>query len=176
MTALGARPEVQAPLRAAWPDHASVMWIGAFDPADSPERVVPLARALPQLAFVMLAANYAHLDAELRRQLATVAPNLRVIDRPADDASLLALVGSAAVLLHTADGGPSAAWMTMAAAVGVPVLSVHADQDETIRQIGDGMVADGDLNVIGRTLARLRDDSAVYAQCCTAMAGWRATP
>jgi 2-polyprenyl-6-hydroxyphenyl methylase/3-demethylubiquinone-9 3-methyltransferase len=165
---IGAR----TPSRDAWPADGPVVWLGAFDAADAPERVVPLARALPHIPFVMLAGNYAQLDADSRQQLEALSPNLRILDRPADDPQLLALIASAAVLLHTADAGPSAAWMTMAAAVGAPVLSVRPDAAQAIRHAGLGLVADGDLNELGRALGTLQSDAAEYARCSQAVARW----
>lgn len=160
--------------RAAWPAGAPVVWLGAFDPADAPERVVPLARALPQVPFVMLAANVAQLDAATRQQLETLSPNLRVLDRPADDTQLLTLVGSAAVLLHTAEQGPSRAWLTMASAIGAPVVSVRADAAGEIGRDGLGVVADGDLHVAAAALARWRSDAAQYARHSQALSRWSA--
>jgi glycosyltransferase involved in cell wall biosynthesis len=149
--------------------------VGAFDPADAPERVVPLARALPHIPFVMLAANYAQLDVSSRQQLEALSPNLRIVDRPADVAQLLALIGSAAVLLHTADHGPSVAWMTMAAAVGAPVVSVRHDAAHVIRGDGLGVVGDGDMNAIATALATLRSDAPQYARLSHALVTWGAS-
>lgn len=161
--------------RAAWPVGAPVVWLGAFDPVEAPERVVPLARALPHVPFVMLAANFAQLDVAYRKQLEALSPNLRVLDRPADDATLLQLIGSAAVLLHTADQGPSPAWLTMAAAVGAPVVSVRPDAAGAIRAAGLGVVGDGDLNVVGTAISTLRANAAQYSQVSQAVAGWSAS-
>ena len=160
--------------RAVWPFGAPVVWVGAFDPADAPERVVPLARGLPHLAFVVLAANYAQLDVDTRQKLETLAPNLCVLDRPAEGAQLMSLVGTAAVLLHTADHGPSPEWMSMAATVGAPVVTVRHDAEGAIRGAGLGVVGDGDLNVVGNALATLRTDPAQYARLSQAVVTWSA--
>jgi 2-polyprenyl-3-methyl-5-hydroxy-6-metoxy-1,4-benzoquinol methylase len=155
--------------RAAWPHNAPVMWLGVLESADAPERVVPLARALPQTQFVMVATNYAQLDAESRRALNALSPNLHISDRPANDADLLQQIGSCGVLLHTADGGPSPAWMTMAAAVGAPVVCVWPDAAREISERGMGCVGDGDLSALASGLIALLGDAALYARTSAAV-------
>lgn len=161
-------------VRTSWAPIAPVIWIGAFDTADGPERVVPLARSLPQIAFVMVARGFSELDADTRNSLERVAPNLRIVDHPGAMSDIAVLARHAGVLLHTGDAGPSPEWLAMAGTAGVPVLSLNEDSHATISTAGLGMVGAGDLQVLARSLGTLKHDSAAYSRASLAVVSWYA--
>ncbi len=161
-------------VRNSWPQVAPVIWIGAFDSADGPERIVPIARSLPQIAFVMVAKGFSELDAATRNSLERVAPNLRIVDHPGAASDIDVLARHAGVLLHTGDAGPSPEWLAMAGVAGVPVVSLHADRHGTINEAGLGMVGAGDLQAVANALASLQRDSTAYSRVSLALVSWSA--
>lgn len=163
-----------ARVRSSWPAIAPVIWIGAFDGADGPERVVPIARSLPGIAFLMVARGFSQLDAETRGRLERVAPNLRIVDHPNAASDIDVLARHAGILLHTGDAGPSSEWLAVAGAVGVPVVSLHHDTHRAISTAGLGSVGDGDLNAVGNALVTMQRDWAVYSRASLSLVSWNA--
>ena len=160
--------------RTRWPAGAPAVWIGAFDAAHAPDRVVPLARAVPHIAIVMIASGFSKLDADVRRQLSALAPNLSIVDAPAEASALAELLRHSGALLHTADAGPSSAWLSMAASVSLPVVSLFDDACDTIASAGLGIVGAGDPNSVACGVVALHTDSNRYASVSHAMRAWLA--
>ncbi len=148
-------------VRVEWGPQAPVLWIGALDAADAPDRVMSLAQRAPGLPFIMLAAGFSELDAELQRRLASAAPNLRIIERPAD-AAIQQLLDLAGAVLCTGDAGPSMALVAASAAAGVPVVSLHDTGDALLTTRGIGVSGGGDLSMLGQELLALRTSSMRY--------------
>jgi hypothetical protein len=150
-----------------------VVWVGALDVSHAPDRVVALAHRLPQLPIVMLAAGFAALDADIRRSLAALAPNLRVIEHPAAIADVLRLLTSAGAVLHTADAGPSAEWIAMVARAGVPMVSLYDDAVGTLEQRHCGAVTHGSIDAAVAALDTLHRDPLTYTRLSLAAAHHR---
>ena len=162
-------------VRVAWPAQAPVLWVGALDPTHAPERVVELAYRLPSLAFVMVAAGFNALDTTVRERLSQLAPNLLMVDAPADGSGLAALIQAAGAVLHTAECGPATEWVATVSALGVPMLSLHDDAHGTIAAERCGVVTDGDLTLLAERTAEWRQAAISYAQASLAGVVWSTT-
>ncbi|HYW52274.1 MAG TPA: class I SAM-dependent methyltransferase [Gemmatimonadaceae bacterium] len=162
-------------VRQSWRDGAPVIWIGALDTLDAPECVVPLARALPHLPFLMVAAGYSKLDDVTREGLARMAPNLRIVDTPVSPLDLAPLAANAGVLISTAHAGPVPEWLQLAASVAVPVVSLHDDADRTITSAGFGSVAGGDLGAMAASVLQLQKGGPDYSRASLSMVSWYAS-
>ena len=161
-------------VRVSWPAQAPVVWVGALDATHGPQRVVALAHQRPELQFVMVAAGFSKLDDASRRQLAGLAPNLRVVEHPSDAADIRRLLRAAGVVLHTSDSGPSAEWIATVASIGIPMVSLHDDASATLATSGCGTVADGDIDRIAAALDTLQQDDMRYARASLAAVSRRA--
>ena len=160
-------------VRYDWPQGAPVVWVGALDVSHAPDKVVALAHRLPQLQFVMLAAGFAALNADTRRSLASLAPNLRVVDHPAAKSDVLQLLLAAGAVVHTADAGPSSEWIAMVARAGVPLVSLYDDAARTLEQQRCGVVANGSIDDAVTSLDALRRDPLQYSRYSLAAAHHR---
>ncbi|OAN55075.1 glycosyltransferase [Magnetospirillum moscoviense] len=98
-----------------------VLWMGRANPADRPERVIELARALPDVPFAMVLLPDIESYATRLRQC--LPPNIRVTSE-ADMAALGQWIGQAALLVHTSAGGGVTLPLRMAWANAIPILSL----------------------------------------------------
>lgn len=161
-------------VRVEWNSGAPVLWFGALEPDDAPDRVVSIAQLAPQLSFIMLAAGYTALDPATQRQLASAVPNLRIVERPDDGAAIQQLLGLAGAVLTTGDGGPSQSMLERCAAAGVPTVSLHDTGDALIETAGIGITGRGDLQVLGREIVALQQSQIRYARASLAGVVWAA--
>ena len=159
-------------VRQSWNPVSPVIWIGAFDSVDSPELVVPLAQALPHLAFLMVAAGYAQLDEVTRNSLARMSPNLRIIDSPVSESDRRRVAAHAGALINTSSAGPTREWLNMAASVGVPIVCLHDDGDRTVDVAARGCSAAGDVSAMATSLLGLQGDGARYARTSLSLVSW----
>jgi 2-polyprenyl-3-methyl-5-hydroxy-6-metoxy-1,4-benzoquinol methylase len=159
-------------VRAEWPSRAPVLWVGALDPTHGPERVVELAYSLPHVGFVMVSEGHDALDSQTRDRLSRLAPNLHLMQVPADGMELRAMVQRAGVVLHTAACGPSTAWIAEVAALGVPMFSLHDDDHGTLAAQRCGAMTDGDLALLAARLDDCRTNAIMYAKASLAGIVW----
>jgi|GEM_PF-226915 len=159
-------------VRVEWSAAAPVLWVGALDASDAPDRVVVLAQQAPRVSFIMLAAGFAQLDTEMQRRLAAAAPNLRIIERPSDPTAIGQLLTLAGAVLSTADVGPSRALLELSAAAGVPAVSLHDTADGCIGSTGMGATGGGDLQALATALVTLHQSPMQYSRASLAGIVW----
>ena len=163
-------------VRVEWRTGAPVLWIGALEATDAPDRVVALAQQAPRIPFIMLAEGFTSLEADTQRRLATAVPNLRIIERPVDPAAIRQLLVVAGAVLSTGDDGPARARLEMSASAGVPTASLHDTSDAVIASTGLGITGRGDVQQLGRELAALHQSPMRYSRASLAGIVWASVP
>lgn len=159
-------------VRVEWNAGAPVLWVGALDAADGPDRVVALAQQAPRASFIMLAEGFNSLDAETQRRLATAVPNLRLVERPTDPTAIDQLIRIAGAMLCTGDAGPSRMLLERSARAGVPMVTLHDTGDVMVATAGIGVTGHGDLQRLGQELVSLQQSPMRYSRTSLAAIVW----
>ncbi len=141
------------------------LWVGRLVEYKLPLRYVELARALPDVRFVMVAPTTGETTEALKQQLAAETadvPNLEVLSHLRRERTL-ELIGRSIAVVGTSDheGMPNVfleAWSR-----GVPVISLHFDPDGRIAREGMGICAEGSWDRFVEAAKRLREDPELRA-------------
>lgn len=138
-----------------------VLWIGKSDTVKQPDLLVGIARACPELKFVMVLNN---TDAGIFEAIRASAPaNLSLIEsfKPAEADDLFS---RALVLVNTSrfEGFPNT--YLQAGKHGIPVLSLNADPDGMLEEPRCGVCAHGSLPALTTALQRVAADTALHAE------------
>lgn len=176
--ALPAPSPADAPVgrvRVEWSAGAPVLWLGALEAADAPDRVVAIAQQSPRLSFIMLAEGFTGLDSGTQARLSSAVANLRIIERPANLSAVQQLLGLAGAVLSTGADGPTRELLQLSAAAGVPVCSLYDTADAVIATSGLGVNSGGDLQRLSAELSMLRDSPVRYARASLAGVVWAST-
>jgi glycosyltransferase involved in cell wall biosynthesis len=136
------------------------LWVGRLVEYKLPLHYVELARALPEVRFVMVAPTTGETTQALEQQLAAATadvPNLEVLAHLRRERTL-ELIGRSIAVVGTShhEGMPNVfleAW-----ARGVPVISLHFDPDGRIAREGMGICAQGSWERFVDAARMLRED------------------
>jgi glycosyltransferase involved in cell wall biosynthesis len=132
-----------------------VLWVGRSDPFKRPGLYLDLARACPEVPFVMV-LNVA--SPELHKALLRSVPaNVRVIDR-LPFAEMERVFHQAAVLVNTSETEGSPNTFLQAARHGVAVITCGIDPDGLLAQHDAGIVAQGGTEQLAALLRELWTD------------------
>jgi glycosyltransferase involved in cell wall biosynthesis len=151
----------------------AVLWIGRCVRQKHPERLLELARRLPDARFIMVApraAQEADVFERTKRDAASLA-NLLFIPG-ATPAELEAIYPRGAVLVNTSDREGMPNVLIEAAAHGLALAALSIDPEGMFTRHGAGIVAGGDLDRLAGRIEPLLDDPALLAELAGRAFDW----
>lgn len=150
------------------PAERFALWVGKSKPFKRPEKLLELARLVPEFDFVMLLNKG---DEDIHGRILAQRPKNVEIVESLPLAETDELFGRAFLLVSTAslEGFPNT--FLQAGKHGRPILSLSVDPDGMISRHGCGFLAGGDLKSLAAHLRSLAADDRRWAEC--GLAAWR---
>lgn len=133
------------------------LWVGKSDGKKNPSLLLSLAKRVPDIPFIMILNN---TNQELFDQCIAQCPDNVEIIASVPFNKIEQYFAGALALVNTSPIEGFANTFLQAGKYKVPVLSYQVNPDEYITEWDCGVVADGDENVMLKTLIHIQEDNA----------------